>query len=109
MFFSLVVAPSLISVLGEGAGRALRAIYPRYYFLGAVCAVVLAAVQVARGFLWYWGGMIKPAIVVFTLLACVQIYAHQVLAPASRRGLVLNGFTLLFGLLYLIWMAMRGY
>lgn len=127
VFFSFVVAPTLFGVLGEGAGRVVRAIFPKYYLVGLVCAVVLAGVQVARGFLWYWGGMIKPSIGLFLLLAMVQIYARQVLTPAinasrdagpaekirfdalHRRSVLLNGFTLVMGLLYVVWMSVRGY
>jgi len=127
MFLSFVVAPTLFGVLGDTAGKAVRAIFPKYYLLGAVCGIVLAGVQISRGVLWYWGGMIKPSIVLFSLLALIQIYARQVLTPAinasrdagagqkarfdalHRRSVMLNGFTMFFLLLYLVWMALRGY
>lgn len=128
VFFSFFVAPALFRVLGEAqAGKMVRAIFPRYYMLGIGCGIVLTAVQVLRGLLWYWGGMIKPAIVIFTLLTLLNLYARQGLTPAinaardagpaqkplfdrlHHRSVLLNAFVLLIGLLYLYWMAVRGY
>jgi hypothetical protein len=128
VFFSFVVAPTAFRVLGEAnAGRLVRAVFPKYYLLGIVCGVLLAGVQLARGFLYYWGGMIRPALILFTLLTLLSIYARQILVPAAnaardsgesgrgrfrtlhRRSVMLNGFVLLCGLLYLLWMGMRGY
>lgn len=128
VFFSFFVAPSLFRVLGPmEAGRAVRSIFPRYYLLGIFCGLTLVGVQVARGMLWYWGGMIRPAIVLFALLTMVDIYTRQVLTPSinsardaghslkprfdalHRRSVMLNGFVLLLLMLYLVWMAQRGY
>ena len=41
VFFSAVVAPAVFQILNrEDAGRLQRALFPRYYLLGCVCAVV---------------------------------------------------------------------
>jgi hypothetical protein len=122
VFFSFFVAPVLFRALGKPeAGKAVRAVFPRYYLLGIFCGVTLVVVQLGRGLLWYWGGMILPALVIFTLLTLVTLYARQVLIPAitsgekprsdtlHRRSVMLNGFVLLLLLLYLVWMAQRGY
>lgn len=111
VFFSFLLTPALPRVLGEDqAGKMVRALLPRYYLLGILCGIVLIAVQLLRGLLWYWGGMIKPAIVIFSLLTLLSIYARQALPPTlDRRGRILNRFVLLIGLLYLYWMAVRGY
>jgi len=128
VFFSFFVAPALFRVLGqEEAGKAVRSVFPRYYLLGIVCGVTLACVQLGRGVLYYWGGMILPSLVLFILLTLVGIYARQMLTPAinaardagtaqkprfdalHRRSVMLNGFVLLLLMLYLIWMAQRGY
>jgi hypothetical protein len=118
----------LFGVLGEvHAGRAVRSIFPRYYLLGIVCGAVLAAVQAARGMLFYWGGMIVPVLVLFVLLTLVNVYARQSLTPAinaardagpqgkalfdrlHRRSVLLNGLVLIGGLLDLLWVAYRGF
>jgi hypothetical protein len=128
VFFSFFTAPALFGVLGkDGAGKVVRVLFPRYYLLGALCGAVLVMVQIGRGILWYWGGMIKPAIVLFLILTSASVYARQVLTPAvnsardggaaqkprfyslHRRSVMLNGFVLLLLLLYLVWMAVRGY
>jgi hypothetical protein len=128
VFFSFFTAPALFRALGPvEAGKAVRTIFPRYYLLGIVCGVTLAAVQVGRGLLWYWGGMIKPALVLFSLLTLIGLYTRQVLTPAinsardagpaqkprfdslHRRSVMINGFVLLLLMLYLVWMAQRGY
>jgi hypothetical protein len=128
IFFSFFTAPVLFGVLGkDGAGKVVRALFPRYYLLGVLCGAVLVMVQIGRGVLWYWGGMIKPAIVLFSILTLLSLYARQVLTPAvniardagtagkprfdalHRRSLMLNGFVLLLLLLYLVWMAVRGF
>lgn len=128
VFFSFFVAPVLFRALGqEQAGRAVRAIFPRYYLLGIVCGVLMVAVHLARGFLYYWGGMTKPAIVLFALLTLINIYARQDLTPdinaardagapmkarfdaLHRRSVLLNSFVLICGVAYHFWIATRGF
>jgi uncharacterized membrane protein len=128
LFFSFIVAPSAFRTLGEAeAGKLVRAVFPKYYLLGIICGIAIIAVHLARGFLWYWGGMTKPAIVLFALLTAIDIYARQRLTPAAnaareagpagkarftalhRRSVILNAVVLLLGLLYMIWIAVRGY
>ena len=128
VFFSFFVAPTLFRSLGtETAGKAVRAIFPRYYLLGIVCGTVLCAVHVMRGVLWYWGGMIRPSIVLFGLLTLLAVYARHWLTPAvnaardageagkvefdklHKRSVRINGLLLLCLVFHLSWMAMRGY
>lgn len=128
LFFSFFVAPALFRTLGEAeAGKAVRAIFPRYYLAGIVCGVALTAVHVMRGVLFYWGGMTVPSIGLFVLLTLVNVYARQVLTPAinaardagaagkpvfdrlHKRSVRVNGFVLLCGLVYLYWLAARGF
>src|SRR4051794_16648313 len=128
IFFSFFTAPAIFSALGKvEAGKAVRSIFPRYYMLGIACGIILAGVHIARGMLYYWGGMTKPAIGLFVLLTLVNLYARQVLTPAinaardggpdskprfnalHRRSVVLNSFVLLCGLAYLYWVAVRGF
>ena len=128
VFFIFLTAPVLFGVLGQNdAGKVVRALFPRYYLLGTMCGLVLVSVQLGRGLLWYWGGMIRPAIVLFSILTAINLYSRQVLTPAinrardagqndkrrfdrlHRRSMLLNGFVLLTLLFYLIWMAVRGY
>lgn len=128
LFFSSVAAPTIFRALEPAeAGKAVRAMFPRYYLIGIACGLVLTAVQIGRGLLWYWGGMIRPALALFALLTLVNLYARQVLMPAinrareagpsdkvrfdrlHRRSVALNIVVLLAGLLYLVWMAARGY
>jgi len=128
VFFSFFVAPTLFRTLAPAeAGKSVRAIFPKYYLLGIICGSLLCALHIARGFLWYWGGMIKPSIVLFFLLTLLGIYLRQSLTPAvnsardagpeskprfdklHKRSVRLNGIILLCLLFHLSWMAMRGY
>lgn len=128
VFFSFFVAPTLFrSFDPAGAGKAVRAIFPNYYLLGIICSTLLCAVHIIRGFLWYWGGMIKPSILLFLILTLLSIYLRQSLTPAinaardagihgksqfdklHKRSVRLNGIILLCLLFHLTWMAMRGY
>ena len=87
LFFSFFVAPTLFGTLGEKeAGKAVRAIFPRYYLAGILCGLTLTAVHIVRGFLFYWGGLTKPAIVMFALLTLINIYARQILTPAINAA-----------------------
>ncbi|MBI4909884.1 MAG: DUF4149 domain-containing protein [Acidobacteria bacterium] len=128
LFFSFIVAPTLFRTLDPPeAGKAVRAIFPRYYLAGIFCGLALTAVHTARGVLFYWGGMTIPAIFLFVLLTLANLYARQVLTPAinnareagpsakpqfdklHRRSVLLNAFTLLGGLVYLYWVSVRGF
>ncbi|MBI3209020.1 MAG: DUF4149 domain-containing protein [Candidatus Solibacter usitatus] len=128
VFFTLFTAPVLFQRLNEeDATRIIRILFPRYYLLGTVCSFLVAGVQLARGFLWFWGGMIGLAAAMFLLLGALNLYARQVLAPAINRArdagpaekkrfsalhlrsVAINAFTLIACVAYLIWMAGRGY
>ncbi len=70
----------------------------RMRITGIACSGALAFVQLSRGLLWYWGGLIRPALVIFGVMCLLQIWKPQV----SRFGLVPL-------LLYVAWMSTRGY
>ena len=128
VFFSFIAAPTLFGALGkETAGRAVSAIFPRYYALGAVCGAVaivsgllLGARQAA------WGRSLLVEMVIVLLMVGAVGYAGWVLLPQAaqarldraraadgsseqaeaqarfaslhRRSVLLNGAVLLLGL-----------
>ena len=127
LFFSLVVAPSLFRVLGDGAAPVIRNLFPKYYALGIACGLVLVAVNAARGFLWIWNDPITGSVVVFTALTLVNVYARQVLTPSinaardageaakarfaalHRTSVMLNLLVMLALAGYVFWMGWRGW
>ncbi len=128
VFFSFLNAPVLFHILPpDQAGRVVRALFPRYYLLGIGCGTVLFLTAAARGLLWTWHGMTAPSAALFAFLAALTLYARQSLTPrinASRdagtsrlaefqrlhkRSVRLNAAVLLLLLLYLLWMALRGW
>jgi len=127
VFFSLIVAPTLFGTLGrEAAGRAVSAIFPRYYAFGCSCGLLalssgllLGARQAARGRLL----LIEIALV--ALMTGIVVYSGRVVLPQAsqaraalgetqgspgrdeaqarfdalhRRSVLLNGTVLLLGL-----------
>jgi len=107
VFFRFLAAPAVFHTLDpEASSRLMRVIFPRYYLLGLCASVVLALVQLGRGLLWYWGGMVLPSLILFSLLAFGMLYAR---VRDAGRSLLWNGVTLLLLFLYLIWMSTRGF
>lgn len=128
VFFSFLNAPVLFRVLGEQqAGKAVRALFPRYYLLGVICGGVLAIVAAIRGVVWNWSGLTGASLALFVLLTGVTLYARQVLTPQAtrargpdgsrtpefnrlhKRSVLLNGGVLVLLLFYMLWMAARGW
>lgn len=126
VFFSLAVAPSLFRTLGpHTAGRALRQIFPRYYLIGIACGVILMAVTAARGWLWHWNRLTSILLGVLAFMTGINLLARQAIVPMldaareagrkrqfarlHRLSLLLNTMVLLMALVYLYWMAARGY
>ena len=124
-FFSFVVAPTLFGSLPrEDAGRAVSAIFPRYYMFGATCGAVALA---ARGGLCLlrgaWSGAAGIQMIALALMLVLTLYAGTVVLPRAaqarvaladapagdlaaqerfralhRRSVLLNGAVLLLGL-----------
>ncbi|MGC4048573.1 MAG: hypothetical protein QM757_03465 [Paludibaculum sp.] len=72
----------------------------RWQWAAVACSLTLAAVQTARGLLWTWDGITRPALMLFSTLA--------VLSALSRRASA-SAMILLPLIGYLYWMSMRGY
>jgi len=134
IFFSFVVAPTLSSALPqETFGRAVGALFPRYYLTCGVCA---GAAILSAGALWLSGtrrGLMSLAVVIMLVAmagatawaglrvlpeareARERMYAAAEGAPREqarlafdaihRRSVMLNGGTLLMGLAILAMLA----
>ena len=128
LFFSLIAAPALFRALGkQDAGAAVRTIFPGYYLAGIVSGLVLLGVVAARGTLWGWTGMQPVSFGLFLILTSIVVASRQVLVPAINRArtggaptesrfqrlhrisVLLNLFVTLILLMYVFWMASRGY
>ncbi len=72
----------------------------RWQWAAVGCSLALAAVQTARGMLWTWDGMTRPALMLFSTLA--------VLCALSRRASA-SAAILLPLLGYLYWVSIRGF
>lgn len=92
---TLVSYTFLLPVAGGALGR--------MHLAGGIACAVLAGVQLSRGFLWYWGGMIRPSLAMFVVLSGVHFAAW---ALGWTR---VHGLALALGVAYLLWMANRGY
>jgi len=87
VFFSLIVAPTLFGTLGrETAGRAVSAIFPRYYLFGGACGLValfsgllLGTLGAARGRLFI------VEMVLVTAMTGIVAYSGRVLLPQAAR------------------------
>ena len=135
-FFSFFVAPAAFSVLDrESAGRLVTTVFPRYYFFGLVLGLV--GLVGVTGRLLEGGGRHAPwgALALLLLMLGLTLYAIWVLLPASetaraamraagvaatsaapearafsrlhRVSVILNGVTLLAGLVLVCLEAVR--
>ncbi len=137
VFFSFVVAPSLFAALPrDAAGRAVSAIFPRYYAFGCACGalallsgLLLGALRLAP-----WRAL-AAELILLALMIGVVVYAGRVVLPRAsearqalalapegkagstaarerfdllhRRSVLLNGTVLLLGLAALALAAVR--
>ncbi|MFQ5845848.1 MAG: DUF4149 domain-containing protein [Planctomycetota bacterium] len=88
IFFSFVSAPALFKTLGrEDAGRAVRAIFPVYYRLGAACGGILVAAVALRALLAPEPRARRgvEAILGSAMLA-LTLYAWRVLLPRVEQA-----------------------
>ena len=88
VFFSFVTAPTLFGALPRDlAGRAVSAIFPRYYALGGACGalalltgLLLGARQAA------WGRLLAAELVLLLLMTGIVVYAGRVVLPQAGRA-----------------------
>lgn len=88
VFFSFFTAPTLFGALPRDlAGRAVSAIFPRYYALGAVCGAVallsgllLGARQPA------FGRLLACELVLLGLMTGIVVYAGRVVLPQAAQA-----------------------
>ena len=88
VFFSFVTAPALFGALPRDmAGRAVSAIFPRYYALGGACGalalltgLLLGARQPA------WGRLLAAELVLLALMTGIVVYAGRVVLPEAGRA-----------------------
>ncbi len=92
VFFSFVTAPALFAALPrEMAGRATTAIFPRYYFLGGVCAAVAILSAILLGWrVGSWGRGLILEIILLLVMGGLTLAAGQIILPEAdsiRRSL----------------------
>jgi uncharacterized membrane protein len=84
VFFSLVAAPALFRTFPpEEAGRAVAAIFPTYYALGAVCGLVLLATSLWRARTPSRPADARRAVWVVGLMLAANLYAALVVQPRA--------------------------
>jgi hypothetical protein len=129
LFFTFGVAPIIFRVLGaEAGGRFVRALFPRYYFWGALWGSVALPAFVAGPLCYPPLRGIMAGVQALAILGCTLIMLHggHSLVPAinhardagptsqerfrrlHRRSVWLNGVVLAVGLLLLVGFAIRG-
>jgi uncharacterized membrane protein len=88
VFFSLVAAPALFGALGrEAAGRAVSAIFPRYYAFGGVCGVLALLSGVLIGARQAaWGRMLTLELALVALMTGIVAYSGRVLLPRAAQA-----------------------
>jgi hypothetical protein len=134
VFFAAIVAPAAFTALDrEAAGRFVSAVFPRYYLGGAALGVVALAALVARAAVGRFRvGDALPLLLVAVMLAAT-LYAWLVVLPAAhaareaarqavagaaspeamafarlhRLSGVLNGVTMIAGVLVLVVLGVR--
>lgn len=86
VFFSFVAAPSIFSALPrEMAGRAVAAIFPRYYLLGGVCGGVAALTALFRGLAGgrFGGALVLETVLILGMLALTAYAGLGILPDAA--------------------------
>jgi uncharacterized membrane protein len=88
VFFSLVAAPGLFGTLPRDlAGRAVSAIFPRYYAFGGACGLVallsgllLGAKQAS------WGRLLVIELALLALMTGIVLYSGRVVLPQASQA-----------------------
>src|SRR5258706_987230 len=87
VFFSFFVAPTVFKVLKpEDAARLQRAVFPHYYFVGSVCAVigfVAVAVLLARGAFPTWAALLS--LVLLAGIGGADLWMRQSVMPKMNE------------------------
>jgi uncharacterized membrane protein len=88
VFFSFIVAPTLFGTLGrETAGRAVSAIFPRYYAFGGICgAVTLLSGLLLGATHAAWGRILVIEILLVAAMTGIVVYSGGVLLPQAARA-----------------------
>ena len=95
VFFSLIVAPTLFGALGrEAAGRAVSAIFPRYYAFGGACGVLALSSGLLMGARQAaWGRLLMIELVLVALMTGIVVYSGRVVLPQASRARATLGET----------------
>ncbi|MBI1951741.1 MAG: DUF4149 domain-containing protein [Acidobacteria bacterium] len=88
VLFSFVTAPALFGALPRDlAGRAVSAIFPRYYALGAACgALALLSGLLLGARQAVWGRLLAAEMVLLLLMTGIVVYAGRVVLPQAGRA-----------------------
>lgn len=83
IFFSFVVAPTVFKVLpATEAARLQRALFPRYYLVGMVCAaagIVCVGLMLARAALPVWPGILS--LLLLAVCGATNFWLRQAVVP----------------------------
>ena len=88
VFFSFFTAPALFGTLPRDlAGRAVSAIFPRYYALGGACgAVALLSALLLGVKRASWGRVLLLEIVLLAIMTGIVLYADRVGRPRASQA-----------------------
>ncbi len=88
VFFSLVAAPSLFGALPRDlAGRAVSAIFPRYYAFGGACGLVaiLSGLLLGAQRAW-WGRLLLIELALLAVMTGLVLYSGRVVLPQASQA-----------------------
>ena len=89
IFFSFFTAPVIFNLLErEKAGEVVGVIFPRYYFLGYVCAVMALSSLVVSA-----QEIFSPKQILLLIMIIGWFYAGLVVSPKSKKLKTLRGLT----------------
>jgi uncharacterized membrane protein len=81
-FFSFMVAPSIFHTLPrEEAGKVVAAIFPKYYWQGAICGIVALAVSIVLGTRTRWSNLLLLRVILLSLMLLGVLYSVVILEP----------------------------
>src|SRR5438093_9875890 len=83
IFFSFVIAPTVFKVLKpEDAARLQRALFPKYYLVGILCAgigIACVGLLVARRAFGIWPGL--ASLILLALMGATDLWLRQAVVP----------------------------
>jgi len=88
VFFSLVAAPGLFGALPRDlAGRAVSAIFPRYYAFGAACGLTALLSGLLLGVRQgAWGRLLVFELLLLALMTGIVLYSGRVVLPQASEA-----------------------